>query len=48
VGGGHQAGVDEDAGTDDHADPEDGEVERTEVLLQAVLGLLRLGDRLLD
>ena len=37
----------EDAGADDDADPEDDEVEGPEALLELVLRLVRLPDRLL-
>ena len=42
------AGEHEDAGADHDADPEDGQLERAELLAQLVLGLLGVGDRLLD
>ena len=42
------AGQGEDAGTDDDADAEDGEVHGAEALLELVLRLARLRDRVLD
>ncbi len=41
------AGQHEDAGADDHADPQDGQVQRTQGTSQTVLRLLGVGDRLL-
>ena len=38
----------EDPGADDHPDPEDGQLDRPELLAELVLGLLGVGDRLLD
>ena len=45
---GRLAGQHEDAGADDHADAEDGQLDGAELLAELVLGLLGVGDRLLD
>ena len=45
---GDLAGEHEDAGADDDTDPEDGQLDGTELLAELVLGLLGVGDRLLD
>ena len=42
------AGQHEDAGADDHADPEHRQLDRAQLLAELMLGLLGVGDRLLD